>query len=482
MMNVLYVTGEAAPYAVSGGLGDVMGALPKSVKRFLGKDSGVGVILPLYTAIASVYREKMQKISEFWFYHSWRNVYCAVYRLEDHGVNYYFVDNEYYFKRGNLYGDFDDGERFAYFSHAVLEFILHENLVPDILHANDWQAALSIVYAKLKFGNNPMLSRMKTVFTIHNIEYQGKFGIEVIGDLLDLSAQYTSVLEYDGCLNLLKGAMICADRITTVSPNYKEELRNDFFAFGLQHVVQMCMHKMDGVINGIDTNVFSSKNEDIPVTYSFRDISLGKAQNKVLLQEELGLSVRPDVPLISMITRLTEGKGVDLVLHIFEEMLALDIQFVLLGTGDKKYEQIFEGLAYRHRDRARALIQFDRRLSKRIYAASDIFLMPSKTEPCGLAQMIACAYGTVPIVRNVGGLHDSIIPYGKENANGFRFDNFNAHDLLFKVKDAVALYRDDTKMWDQLRRNALRADFRWKISAQKYIEIYTQLKGMEKGI
>lgn len=480
-MNILYVTGEAAPYAASGGLGDVMGALPKSVKKLLGKESNVGVILPLYATVSNAHREKMEKISEFWFYHSWRNSYCAVYRLQDNGVNYYFVDNEYYFKRGNLYGDFDDGERFAYFSHAVLEFILHANLVPDIFHANDWQAALSVVYAKLKYGDNPMLSRMKTVFTIHNIEYQGKFGTEVIGDLFDLSPQHTSVLEYDGCLNLLKGAMICADRVTTVSPNYKDELRNDFFAFGLQYVVQMCAPKMDGVINGIDTTAFSSKNTDIPVTYSLRDIARGKGENKALLQEELGLPVRSDLPLIVMITRLTEGKGVDLVLHVFEEMLSLDVQFVLLGTGDKKYEQIFSDLASRNSDRARALIKFDRVLSKRMYAAADIFLMPSKSEPCGLAQMIACSYGTVPVVRNVGGLHDSIIPYGEENANGFRFDNFNAHDLLFTVKDAVRLYRNDPKGWDLLRRSAMRSDFRWTRSAEKYIEIYAHISGIEKG-
>ena len=479
-MRILYVASEAAPFAASGGLGDVMGALPKSVKRILGKDSEVGVILPLYSSIKPEYRAKMKKITEFWFHHSWRNAYCGVFLLTEAGVNYYFIDNEYYFKRDSFYGAFDDGERFAYFSHAVIEFILHENKVPQILHANDWQSALSVIYSKLKYADNPMLFGMKTVFTIHNIEYQGKYGEEVMGDLFDLDTKYTSVLEYDGCLNLLKGAMVCADSVTTVSPNYRNELRRDFFAFGLHNVVAMCENKMSGVINGIDTKAFSPSSEDIAFPYTLKTLAEGKNKNKEALQKELSLPVRADVPVIAMVTRLTEGKGVDLVIRVFEEILSLDVQFILLGTGDARYERIFSDISARHGDKARALIKFDRRLSKQIYAAADIFLMPSKSEPCGLAQMIACSYGTVPLVRNVGGLHDSIRPYGEENANGFRFDNFNAHDMLFTLKDALHLYYDAPKEWDVLRRSAMRSDFRWKNSAEEYLKIYAQLCG-EKG-
>lgn len=473
-MKILYVASEAAPFAVSGGLGDVMGALPKTVKRLGGKEATVGVILPLYATIGDAYREKMKKVDEFNFYHSWRNAYCGVYLLKKDGVSYYFIDNEYYFKRASLYGDFDDGERFAYFSHAVIEFIIRSGNVPDVLHANDWQSALTVVYAKLKYASCDAPRGMKTMFTIHNIEYQGKYGIDILGDIFDLDSAHLNVMEYNGCLNLLKGAMICADRVSTVSPHYASELREAFFAFGLQEIVKMCSGKMTGVINGIDVAEFTPKKTDITFSFGLSDLADGKAKNKMALQEELSLPVRADVPMIVMITRLTEGKGIDLVLHVFEELLQEDVQFVLLGTGDKKYERIFSDIACRYGDKARALIKFDRALSKRMYASADIFLMPSKSEPCGLAQMIACSYGTVPVVRGVGGLYDTIIPHGEKNANGFVFYNFNAHDMLFRLKDALSLYKD-TAAWDTLRRSAMKTDFTWKRSAKQYMEIYAEL-------
>ena len=473
-MKILYVASEAAPFAASGGLGDVMGALPKTVKRLGGKETEVGVILPLYKSVSAEYREKMKKISEFHFYHSWRNAYCSVYLLRRNGVSYYFVDNEYYFKRNSLYGDFDDGERFAYFSHAVIEFILRTDRVPDVLHANDWQSALSIVYAKRKYAASPALRSMKTMFTIHNIEYQGKYGMDILGDIFDLDFSDTGLMEYDGCINLLKAAMVAADKVSTVSPHYASELRESFFAFGLQEIVKMCGEKMCGVINGIDTREFTPRKADITRCFGLSDIHEGKAENKVALQKELGLPVNKDVPMIAMVTRLTEGKGIDLVLHVFEELLAEDLQVVILGTGDKKYEKILSDIACRYPDKARALIKFDRTLSKRIYASSDIFLMPSKSEPCGLAQMIACSYGTVPVVRGVGGLYDTIIPYGEKNANGFVFYNFNAHDMLFRLKDALALYRDRAA-WNTLRKSAMKTDFTWKKSAKQYLEIYAEL-------
>ncbi len=475
-MNILYVAGEAAPFAVSGGLGDVMGALPQAVKKTLHKDDDVSVILPLYSSISQENRAKMKFVTEFWFYHSWRNVYCGVYTLKFGGVDYFFIDNEYYFKRSSLYGAYDDGERFAYFSHAVMEFILRENRVPDILHANDWQAALTVVYAKQKYAGSPQLYGMKTVFTIHNIEYQGKFGKEILGDVFDLDHRSLPTLEFQGCLNLLKGAMVCADEVTTVSPNYAQELQNDFFAFGLQDIVRMCSGKMSGIVNGIDTVVFSSKGDGIVAPFGIRDLAEGKVKNKTALQEELGLPVRADVPLVAMVSRLTDGKGISLVLHIMDELLSTeDVQLVILGTGDKMYENALADIACRYGDKARVLLKFDRALSKRMYASADIFLMPSKSEPCGLAQMIACSYATLPLVRGVGGLYDTIIPYGAENANGFVFYNFNAHDMYFKLKDALALYRDDPETWNELRKNALRTDFTWKKSAVKYLELYTKL-------
>lgn len=467
-MKILYVTGEAAPYAASGGLGDVMGSLPAEVKK-LGNE--VAVILPLYAQISDTHRAKMEKIAEFTMPYGWRQSYCGIFRLIENGVEYYFVDNEQYFKRPTMYGQYDDGERYAYFCHAVIEFMLRTNYIPDVLHANDWQSALAVVYLKLRYGAEAALRRIKTVFTIHNIEYQGRYGMYSLGDIFDIGNEYAHVMEYSGDINLLKGAVVCADCVTTVSPSYARELSDPYFAYGLEHIIRDAEGKMSGIINGLDVDYFNPEKNDIPYTFDKSTVREGKAKNKAHLQESLSLPVAPDVPLIAMITRLTDGKGVELVLHVFEELLEENVQFVLLGTGDKGYEEIFKTLADRHGDRARALIKFDRALSKEIYAAADIFLMPSKTEPCGLAQMIACRYGTVPVVHGVGGLADSIIPYGDEGGNGFVFRNFNAHDMLFRLKEALALYQNK-EAWEGLCKSAMTSDFTWGASARKYIQLY----------
>ena len=445
-MKILYVTGEAAPYAASGGLGDVMGSLPAEVAR-LGHE--VAVILPLYSQISDTHRAKMEKVCEFSFRYVWRNSYIGVFHLKENGVTYFFIDNEQYFKRPAMYGQYDVGERYAYFSHAVMEFMLHEEYFPDVLHANDWQAALTVVYPRLSYAHHEKLRSMKTVFTIHNIEYQGRYGMYSLGDIFGIGDEHAHVVEYAGDINLLKAAVVCADRVTTVSPNYARELSDPYFAYGLEHVIRDFSGKMSGIINGLDVDYFNPLKNDIPYTFSVADAREGKAKNKAHLQELLSLPKDENIPLVAMITRLTDGKGVALVLHVFEELLEENVQFVLLGTGDARFEQAFETLAARHGDRARALIKFDRALSKEIYAAADIFLMPSKTEPCGLAQMIACRYGTVPVVHGVGGLADSIIPYGEEGGNGFVFRNFNAHDMLFRLKEALALYKDK-EGWDAL--------------------------------
>lgn len=469
-MKILYVTGEAAPYAASGGLGDVMGSLPAEVQK-LGHE--VAVILPLYAQVNEAHRAKMEKVCEFTIPYAWRQSYCGIYRLTENGVEYYFVDNEQYFNRPTMYGQFDDGERYAYFSHAVIEFMLHTHYIPDVLHANDWQAALSVVYLKLRYGMCEELHRIKTVFTIHNIEYQGRYGMHALGDIFDIGYENAHVMEYAGDINLLKAAVVCADRVTTVSPNYARELADPYFAYGLEHVIRAESGKMSGIINGLDVDYFNPEKNDIPYTFTVDTAREGKAKNKAHLQRSLSLPERPDVPLIAMITRLTDGKGVELVLHVFEELLEENVQFVLLGTGDARYEQIFDTLCARHGDRARALIKFDRALSKEIYASADIFLMPSKTEPCGLAQMIACRYGTVPVVHGVGGLADSIIPYGDEGGNGFVFRNFNAHDMFFRIKEALALYGDKEK-WNGLVKSAMTSDFTWGASAEKYIQLYQE--------
>ncbi len=470
-MKILYVTSEANPYAASGGLGDVMGALPRAVAE---SGAEVEVIMPLYNTMKDVYRARLQWVTDISFNLSWRRTGATVYKLNDGGVVYYFVENHSYFDRGKLYGEFDDGERFAFFSRAVVEYMLSSGNIPDILHANDWQTASTIIYLKTEYARIEAFRGIKTVYTIHNIEYQGKYDPYILGDVFGIDVKYKGIVEYGGCLNLMKGAIVTSDFVTTVSPNYANELEFDFFAFGLSDIIKAAKHKMAGVINGIDYGYFSPESGgDIYASYTAKNYKSGKAQNKKALQEELGLEVNKNIPLLVMITRLTAGKGIDLVLHILEELLSERIQVVVLGTGDAEYEAAFENLASKH-DNLVALIKFDRVISKKMYAAADIFLMPSKSEPCGLAQMIACSYGTVPIVRSVGGLYDSIKPYGTEGANGFRFDNYNAHELFYTVKQALALYADK-KAWGALTASAKKSDFTWSKSAEKYLAIYKNL-------
>ena len=472
-MKILYVASEAAPYAASGGLGDVMGALPKTVAED-NPDAEVSVILPLYDTMKSEYRAALEKVIDLDFRLSWRNTGATVYKIENSGVTYYFVENHYYFDRGRLYGEFDDAERFAFFSAAVIEFILETGNVPDILHANDWQTALTVVYLKTEYFHIAELRGIKTVYTIHNIEYQGQFDPYILGDVFALDRKYYNIVEFDNCINLMKGALVTSDYITTVSPNYAHELQYAFYGFGLQGIITENSHKLDGVINGIDYSYFSpDKGGDIDFPFNKRTVKSGKAKNKKALCEELGLDTAADIPLVVMITRLATQKGIDLFLHVAEEMLSKKVQVVILGTGEKEYENALRILEARHSN-FRALLKFDRVISKRLYASADIFLMPSKFEPCGLAQMICCSYGTIPVVRATGGLFDTITPYGLDNSNGFNFSNYNAHDFLYAVERALAVY-DNEKEWSELRKRALNCDFTWNNSAAKYMQIYNNI-------
>lgn len=472
-MKLLYVTSEANPFASSGGLGDVMGALPATIAENATAD--VSVIMPLYDVVREKYSASLEFVCDISFNLSWRKTGATVYKINKSGVTYFFVENHYYFDRGRLYGEWDDGERFAFFSNAVVEFMLQYSYFPDILHANDWQSALTVIYLKTKYSDVQELINIKTLYTIHNIEYQGKYDLAILGDIFGLDNRYEGIVEYDGCINLMKGAIITSDFITTVSPNYANELQHDFFAFGLADIIKSASHKMQGIINGIDYSYFSPENSnDIDFSYSKCTYKAGKKKNKASLQKALGLEQKSEIPLIVMITRLASQKGIDLVLYVLDELLDLNTQFVILGTGEKEYEEAFKRIEARHSN-MRVLIQFDRVLSKKLYAAADIFLMPSKSEPCGLAQMIACAYGTVPIVRAVGGLYDSIIPYGEENSNGFNFNNYNAHELLFATKGAINLYSEDKEQWDLLTERAINSNFSWSQSAQKYMALYDNL-------
>lgn len=472
-MKILYVTSEANPYAASGGLGDVLGALPITVADN-DPDSEVSVIMPLYGSMKEDYRKKLIKVRDISFKYAWRDTGATIYKIQNGKVAYYFVENHYYFDRPRLYGEYDDGERFAFFSMAVVEYMLASGNVPDVLHANDWQSALAVIYLKTKYANVYPLSKIKTVYTIHNIEYQGKYGMEILGDIFALDG-FGNVVEWQGCINLMKGALVTTDFITTVSPNYAYELHHDFFAFGLAEIINVVGAKMVGVINGIDYNYFSPEHGgDIYASYTARSVKSGKKKNKLALQAELGLPVAADIPLVVMITRLASQKGIDLVAAIIDELVMEKMQFVILGTGDEEYEEFFRNLEKNHPDNVKALIKFDRVISKKMYAAADIFVMPSKSEPCGLAQMIACSYGTVPVVRAVGGLFDSIKPYGYDGENGFTFDNYNAHELLFSVKKALDLYKN-REAWDGLVMKAKKSDFSWKVSADKYMRIYNKL-------
>ncbi len=470
-MKVLYVTTEASSFASSGGLGDVLDALPKAVTE---RGVECKVIMPLYRTMKEPYKSNLEKLTNLSFKLSWRSTGCSVYKLVKDGVEFLFVENNYYFDRASLYGEYDDGERFAFFCTAVLEYMLQTRDIPDVLHANDWQGAMSIVYLKTSYYKYECLRNIKTVYTIHNIEYQGKYDRFILGDVFGLDLKYMNVLEFDGCLNLMKGAIVASDYVTTVSPNYSAELTHNFFAFGLADIIGANRGKISGIINGIDYSVYSPENgNNLVKAYSVKNYKTGKKENKKAILEEVGLEYNKERPLIVMITRLASQKGVDLVLHIIDELLCEPVDMILLGTGEKRFEEAFEAVGYRHLN-FKPLLKFDRALSTKLYAAADFFLMPSKSEPCGLAQMIACSYGAVPIVRSVGGLYDTIIPYGCEGANGFRFDNYNAHELLFTVKNALELYKD-SKSFDKLVKSAMNSKFTWDNSAEEYIQIYKNL-------
>ena len=473
-MKILYVGAEAIPFASTGGLGEVMSSLPAAVAA---SDDAFDVraVMPLYSSIGEEYRQKMVKVDEFTVNLSWRAQYCGVWKLVKDNVIWYFIDNEYYFKRDALYGYYDDGERYAYFCMAVLEMMPHIGFFPDVLHANDWQAALSVVYLRLKYRYDAI----RTVYTIHNIEYQGVYGGETLGDLFGLTDDQYGVVEFCGNINLAKGAIVCCDKLTTVSQRYSEEIKTPYFAHGFDRIISDYGYKTTGIVNGISYEYYDPKNKDDLLGSGFSSVYKtfsGKASNKAALQKHLALPEKPDTPIISMITRLASHKGVDLVKRVLEEFVQGDVQFIILGTGEKEYEDYFRYLEDKYHDKVRSCIQFDKQLSKWIYAGADIFLMPSKSEPCGLSQMIASRYGTVPIVRETGGLYDTIKPFNPETGegNGITFVTYNAHDMLDAMNRAVALY-DDKPVWKKLIKNAMNADFTWDASAAKYIELYKEL-------
>ena len=461
-IKLLIAASEALPFAATGGLADVIGSLPPALSK-IGID--VRVVIPLYSSISAENRAKMTFVKAINVKLAWRNQHCGIFMAEHNNVKFYFIDNEYYFKRASMYGDSDDGERYAFFCKAVLEMLPHIEFFPDIIHSNDWHTALIPVYLKRLYNKTPGYSGIKSIHTLHNIEYQGEFSFDLLEDVFELSQKEHMLMDYKGKVNLTKGAVICCDKFTTVSPTYAEEIKTEMYSHGLHYILNMYLGKITGILNGIDTDYYK------PVNFSADDLS-GKYEEKAALQLEQGLPVNPDTPMISMITRLVVHKGMDLVVHVIEELLEQeDVQFVLLGTGEQKYEDFFKHIAGKYPDKVKAIISFDSDLAKRLYSASDIFLMPSKSEPCGLAQMISSQYGTVPFVREVGGLYDSI----KDMENGFTFSNFNAHDMLFKLKFILAMYKNDKTAWNALVNRVMAVDFSWSVSAEKYKNLYKEL-------
>lgn len=469
-MKVLFAASEAYPFAMSGGLADVAGALPKALRsRFV----GCRVVMPLYGTVSEEMRSKMKFITHITVPVAWRRQYCGIFEAHIDGVIYYLLDNQYYFKRDTLYGHYDDAERFAFFSRAVLEIIPYIDFTPDIIHCNDWQTAMIPVY-KDRFYHEGIYKDIKTVFTIHNIQYQGKYGYELLGDVLGLSESDSHLVEYESCVNLMKGGIECADRVTTVSRTYAEEILTPWFSHGLDEILKLRQFKLSGIVNGIDVDVYNPETD--PLIYEgFSAENLeGKAVNKAKLQEEMGLPVKPDVPVIGIVSRLVSHKGFDLVKRVFEDMLKADIQFAILGSGEWEFETFFYGMKEKYPDKVGLRLGFIPQLAHRIYAGADIFLMPSKSEPCGLAQMVALRYGTIPIVRETGGLKDTIQDSGDGKGNGFTFATYNAHDMLDAVWRSLAGYAD-REGWNILVKRAMNCDNSWKRSAGEYIKIYKEL-------
>ena len=471
-MKVCFIAAEAAPFVKVGGLGDVIGSLPKALRQ-LGVDARV--VLPLYSSID---RERFGlKYKAYQFVDlGWRHSYCGIFETEVDGVPCYFIDNEQYFNRDSIYGQIDDGERFAFFSKAALEILPALDFKPDVVNVNDWHTALSVIYLDvLKSREAEFYKDMKSVLSIHNIEFQGRFNPYEMGNLFGLENKYFDALIYNGDLNLLKGAIQLADRVNTVSETYAREILDPYFSYGLDKILTVEQGKLRGIINGIDVDKFNPKTDPmIPVNYDLNTFE-DKVQNKLAFQKEMALEVNADIPLIGMVTRLTHQKGIDLILQASEEILKTGAQLVILGTGDAHYESALRSLEHYRHDRVRSILLFSNEMSAKIYAGSDLFLMPSKTEPCGLSQLISMRYGTVPVVHRVGGLRDTVIPFTGVEGNGFTFESFHAGDMMDAIYRAVTCFYQSPDEWKQIIKNNLQKDVSWEQSAKKYLDLYHEV-------
>lgn len=477
-MKVLYAASEAVPFCKTGGLADVAGSLPPALAA---QGVETAVILPLYRLVKERFADRLTFLCYDYVDLAWRHAYCGLFSLKKDGVTWYFLDNEQYFGRPELYGCADDGERFGFFSRAVVKMLDHLDFWPDVIHCNDWQTALIPIYLKDDGVREDRYRSVRTVLTIHNIEYQGRYDPYCLGGLFGLDRGWVDdgTLLLDGDLNLLKGAILTADAVNAVSPTYAQELKNPYFAHRMEGILTQCGYKLSGVLNGIDMKLYDpAADPRIAANYTAENIS-GKAADKAELQKALGLRPEPETPIIAMVSRLVTHKGLDLIREVMGDIMELPVQFVLLGSGDAAYEDFFRHAAERWPERMAIRLGYDEALSMAIYAGADLFLMPSRSEPCGLSQMIAMRYGTVPIVRETGGLKDTVQPYEawRDAGTGFTFANYSSADMLHVLREAAYLYKDYPDAFARLRRRAMERDFSWNRSAGDYLKIYAAVTG-----
>ncbi len=473
-MKIAMVASEAAPFVKTGGLGDVMQALPAELAKLRGNE--VCLFLPYYKRIKQNEAIAVEPVGSFSMELSWRESYVGIFRLKSRSkkLRVYFIDNDYYFgARGTVYGDFDDGERFAYFSKAVMAALYYLDFKPDILHCHDWQSAMAVIYCRALYG--AWCPETKTVFTIHNVEYQGWAEASFFESTLGLPEEYRGKLTFDGAVNVMKGAIEVADIVTTVSKTYAEELCYPYYAHRLDGVLRNAW--LWGITNGIDTGVYDPASDPaLAVNYSAKKM-LGKWENKLALRKEMGLSTDTDAPILAMVTRLAGHKGIDLLCYIANRLMERDVQLVVVGTGEKQYEYALSALARQYSGKVAVRLCFDSALASRVYAGADMYLMPSKSEPCGLSQLIAMRYGTVPVVAATGGLKDTVPPYNGETqeGRGFTFQSYNADDFLGAIDRAVGLYYNDRDQWNKLAKHDMECDFSWQVPAAEYMQLYTEL-------
>ncbi|KIL47017.1 glycogen synthase GlgA [Jeotgalibacillus campisalis] len=476
-MKILFAVSECAPFIKSGGLGDVAGALPKELKK-MGSD--VRVMMPKYSMIAEELRQKAKKITSISIPMAWRSQYCGIETLVHNDVTYYLIDNEYYFYRDSLYGHGDDGERFSFFCQAVLESLPVIPFKPDLIHCHDWHTGMVPFLLDRKYRNDPYYRDMRTVFTIHNLQFQGWFQPDILGDYLNLEDYHyhSGDLEYNGSVNFMKGAILSSNALTTVSPTYRDEIQTPFFGEQLDGILREQSFKLHGILNGIDTESYNPESDPlIETNYTLATIEK-KDENKLALQRQFNLPEDKDIPVIAMVTRLTEQKGLSLVQRVMHELLEEEkLQLIVLGSGEYEYEDYFNYLAGTYPDQAGVYIGFSEEIAHKIYAGADYFLMPSLFEPCGLSQLISFQYGTVPIARETGGLNDTVQPLNETDltGNGFTFTHYNAHDMKHTIQRALSFYQDE-HAWPALRENAMTKDYSWAQSAAQYHELYSKLK------